>query len=152
MTDMAEIIEGFAARQAERRTKREATLDRLKQVTIAVLRAAKIATVEITFDGYGDSGTIEDITCIAMDGGVTDCPQRQVELTLEEADNGWAAAAMSLSEALEDVGYIALELHHPGWEINEGSSGALEIDVAKGAFTLECRTRFIDYDEQVTEI
>ena len=152
MTDMTSMIADFASRQEDRREKRKIKLDHLKTVTLAALHAAKIANVEIVFDGYGYSGSIDDITCYDADASVVDCPEVHVAAPGGGESDTAAPNTIPLSEALEDIGYIALELYHPGWEINEGSAGALEIDVAQGSFTLECRTRFIDYDEQVTEI
>ena len=64
MTDMTSMIADFASRQEERHEKRKLKLDHLKAVTLAALRTAEIASVEITFDGYGDSGSIDDITCL----------------------------------------------------------------------------------------
>ena len=152
MTDMTSMIADFASRQEERHEKRKLKLDHLKAVTLAALRTAEITSVEITFDGYGDSGSIDDITCLSADASVADCPDVQVAAPDGGESETEPSRTIALSGALEDIGYIALELHHPGWEINEGSAGALEIDVAAGTFILECRTRFIDYDEQVTKI
>lgn len=152
MTDMTSMLADFASRQEERHKRHKLKLDHLKAVTLAALRTAEIASVEITFDGYGDSGSIDDITCPSADASVSDCPEVQVTAPDGGESETEPSRTIPLSDALEEIGYIALELHHPGWEINEGSAGALEIDVAAGTFVLECRTRFIDYDEQLTEI
>jgi hypothetical protein len=46
--------------------------------------------------------------------------------------------AQSLGQALEQLTYLALERHHPGWEINDGACGELVIDVAEATFVLDC--------------
>ena len=143
MTDMTSMIADFASRQEERHEKRKLKLDHLKAVTLAALRTAEIASVEITFDGYGDSGSIDDITCLSADASIADCPEVQVAAPDGGESETEPPRTIPLSDALEEIGCIALELHHPGWEINEGSAGALEIDVAAGTFILECGTRFI---------
>jgi hypothetical protein len=145
MTDMTCITRDFASRQQERRTERLKELERLKSLSIPILRAAGITAVEVHFDGYGDSGAIEVVDYLSADGSMAECPKGEI-------DRADGESTMTLSEALDDLAYIALELHHPGWEINEGSSGALEIDVTKSTFILECRTRFIDYDVHSDEI
>ena len=58
--------------------------------------------------------------------------------------------SMPLSEALETVAYDALEVHHPGWEINEGAYGLFRIEVEEGTMALCCSLRATEYFE--TEI
>lgn len=152
MTDMALMIEDFATRKESRRTRCSNKLACLKCTTIPALHAAGIATVEITFDGYGDSGAVEGIDCRDADGTLVECPDVEIAKADDEAGGNAGPSVTALSATLEDLAYLALELHHPGWEINEGSSGSLEIDVEKNAFTLECRTRFIDYNQHTTDI
>ena len=71
--------------------------------------------------------------------------------------DGDAAAAAeakqeTLNGALESLGYLALERHHPGWEINDGASGALMIDVGTATFTLECSLRYTGSEDHSTEL
>jgi len=71
--------------------------------------------------------------------------------------DGNAAAAgeakqETLNGALESLGYLALERHHPGWEINDGASGSLTIDVAEASFILECSLRYTGYEDHSTEL
>ena len=58
----------------------------------------------------------------------------------------------SLNGGVEDLAYAALELHHPGWEINDGAGGALEIDVTAETFMLDCKLRYTAYDDHYTEL
>ena len=57
-----------------------------------------------------------------------------------------------MKQALEDLAYAALELHHSGWEINDGAGGALEIDVTAETFMLDCKLRYTAYDDHYTEL
>jgi len=153
MTELAITIHGFAAQMQTRKMQARTKLDLLKTAVILSLRAAGIATVEITFDGYGDSGSIEEINCLDSSNGVTDCPSAELTFSGEQDGNGPAPVQpTSLHEALESIGYLALELHHPGWENNEGATGSLEIDASKASFVLECQLRYVDYDEHQTGI
>ena len=53
---------------------------------------------------------------------------------------------------LEQLTYLALERHHPGWEINDGACGELAIDVAEATFVLDCSLRFTATDDHSTEL
>ena len=55
-------------------------------------------------------------------------------------------------QALEQLTYLALERHHPGWEINDGACGELVIDVAEATVVLDCSLRFTSTDDHSTEL
>jgi hypothetical protein len=116
----------------------------MKAVLLPQLAAHGILTVEIRFDGYGDSGAIEETSFFGADGKVMECPD--IEVTCEGKD------AVKLASLLEDFAYEALERHHGGWEINEGAFGELLIDVADASFQLDCNLRFISHDSHSTEL
>jgi hypothetical protein len=153
MTDIQAAMVDFAARQAERAAQADTRLQHLKHALIPQLQQAGIASVEIRFDGYGDSGAIEEIECRDAAGQVLACPEMFVAI----APDGDAAAAgeakqETLNGALESLGYLGLERHHPGWEINDGASGALMIDVGAATFMLECSQRYTGYEDHSTEL
>ena len=58
----------------------------------------------------------------------------------------------SLNSALEQLTYLALERHHPGWEINDGACGELIIDVATPSFVLDCQLRYTATDDHSTDL
>ena len=68
--------------------------------------------VEISYDGSGDSGWIQD------------------QVDSEKGSKG-------LTPQLEDIAYEALEMFHAGWEINEGSSGSMIFNFENQTFTIE---------------
>ena len=57
------------------------------------------------------------------------------------------AEVKPICEALTDLAYEALEVHHHGWEINEGAFGTFRIDVAENTMTLCCNVRTAEYFE-----
>jgi len=114
-----------------------------------------IEKIEVTFDGCGDSGQIDSITCISEDGSDVDLkaikvgkvkfiigrqynPDGTVEPVTEIRES-------NLEEVIEHICYNTLETSHDGWEINEGSFGTFTIDVATGKINLE-------YNERVTSV
>lgn len=153
MTDHQAVLADFASRQAERAACVDAELQHLKRAVITPLRQAGIARVEIRFDGYGDSGAIEEIGCLDAAGEAFACPEIAVDIaSCDGSDEPGECRQELLRAALESLGYLALERHHPGWEINDGASGELVIDVAAASFMLECSLRYTGYEDHSTEL
>ena len=153
MIDIEAVMADFAVRQAERQTQVVEEIQQLKTVILPRLQEAGIARVEIRFDGCGDSGAIEECVCLDAAGAAIPCP----DVTLQEgethtADGAGSEQLPSLGQALEQLTYLALERHHPGWEINDGASGELVIDVAEATFVLDCSLRLTATDDHSTEL
>jgi hypothetical protein len=137
MTDIDEILARAAKEQAER----EARLPRNKQALFAVLRAAGVTHVTVDFDGYGDSGQIEDIAFRNADTN-NSVPAGEVVLEADSYGEPPTPKIFDVRSAIELLVYELLEDDHGGWELNEGSFGTFTFDVAEGAITL-------DYNERV---
>ena len=150
MTDHQAALDDFASRQAERAARAEAELQHLKRAIIPPLRAAGIDSVEVRFDGYGDSGAIEDYTFFGASGEAVPCPEAAVDAFLQGAEGLVESKPVPLQAALESLGYLALERHHPGWENNDGGCGELVIDVAQASFVLDCSLRYTAYEDHST--
>lgn len=153
MIDIEAVMADFAVRRAERQVQVAEEIQQLKAAILPRLQDAGIARVEIRFDGCGDSGAVEECACLDAAGAAIACPN--VTIVEEEAVNshGDASAELqSLGQALEQLTYLALERHHPGWEINDGACGELVIDVAEATFVLDCSLRFIATDAHSTEL
>ena len=153
MIDIDAVMADFAVRQAERQTQVVEEIQQLKTVIIPRLQEAGIVRVEIRFDGCGDSGAVEECVCLDSTGAPMPCPD--VTLLEDEAGNSdgdGSAELHSLGQALEQLTYLALERHHPGWEINDGACGELVIEVAEETFVLDCSLRFTATDDHSTEL
>lgn len=153
MIDIEAVMADFAVRQAERQTQVVEEIQQIKTVILPRLQEAGIARVEIRFDGCGDSGAVEECVCFDAAGAAIPCP----DVTLQEgeahtADGAGSEQLPSLGQALEQLTYLALERHHPGWEINDGACGELVIDVAEATFVLDCSLRFTATDDHSTEL
>ena len=144
MTQATLVPFEYDAWEAANRSRTLARIARLKPAVLASLRALGVRRAEVQFDGCGDDGSIEDILCHGAEGAVTLALETILISVLDE--NG-VAADIKLEDALEDLATRALELNHPGWENNDGATGALEIDVADARFTLDCKLRYTAYDE-----
>ncbi|GAO55749.1 DUF6878 family protein [Novosphingobium sp. MD-1] len=153
MIDIEAVMADFAVRQAERQMQVAEEIQQLKVAILPRLQDAGIARVEIRFDGCGDSGAVEECACLDAAGAGIPCPD--VTLLKGEADSvdrTGSREPQSLGQALEQLTYLALERHHPGWEINDGACGELVIDVAEATFVLDCSLRFIATDDHSTEL
>jgi hypothetical protein len=112
-----------------------------KTVVFDALDAAGIATVVVSFDGYGDSGQIERLE---VNGAVDALPAATVEI----AAAIWGKLepqrqSMSVADAIEHLIYDFLGSAHDGWEDNDGAYGEFTFEVAD-------RTINLDYNERYT--
>ena len=102
---------------------------------------ARIDTVEVTFNGYADSGQVDDAV---IDGEGADADLRLI--SIEIARVGWGNLVVvretrSVKDAIEKLVYDILQQTCRGWEINEGAYGDFVFDVAKRAITLNFNER-----------
>lgn len=153
MIDFEAVMADFAVRQAERQTQVGEDIQHLKAAIIPLFQGAEIARVEIRFDGCGDSGAVEECVCLDASGETVACPDITVEpVETNASDIAYDGDSQTLGAALERLAYLALERHHPGWEINDGACGELVIDVSEASFVLDCSLRFTATDDHSTEL
>lgn len=148
-TDFSELMKRYLAEQESRRVGNRVAFAANKAMLMPVLIAAGVATLELPFDGCGDSGMVE----APETGDPVDLAtllQTSVSYVRRADEGGVKTVEMTLGAALEDLTYEALSTFHPGWEINEGSSGRLVIDTDADEISLQCSLRMSEYHE--TEI
>jgi len=114
-----------------------------KAALFDVLAAAGIVTVTVRFDGYGDSGQIEDIEACATDT-IVELPPDRIEITEPLYDgSGLERSTPSVRDVIEKFAYDFLEETHGGWENNEGAYGDFTFDVESRTITLEYNERMM---------
>jgi hypothetical protein len=129
--------------QAALRTQLEAELFSLnKAVLLNALALAGVTQVVVTFDGYGDSGQIENVEVRAGDDDIA-MPAAEIEI----AEAVWGQSepersTVSLATAIESLAYDVLERTHCGWENNDGAYGDIIFDVAEHRITLDYNERY----------
>lgn len=122
-----------------------------KTVLFDALAAAGITKVVVHFDGYGDSGQIEDIGAYAGDAKAG-IPADTIEIARPRWGKPEAnRESCSLRDAIEALAYDALEETHGGWENNEGAFGDFTFDVATRTITLDYNERYetSDYTQHI---
>jgi hypothetical protein len=134
----------FAAKYEDYKEQlRKATLAN-KATVFDALQAAKVTSVEVEFDGVGDSGQIDGITA-DQDSSIVELPS--APLTIHQVHFGTtdpSTASLPLPEAIEALCYDCLEQVHGGWENNDGAYGTFTFDVSKRTIELEFNGRFTD--------
>jgi hypothetical protein len=115
-----------------------------KTTVFDALEAAKVTSVEVEFDGVGDSGQIDSVT-VYQDTTILELPSTPV--TFQQAMYGSSEiseASQLLREAIEALCYDYLEQEHGGWENNDGAYGTFNFSVPKRTIELEFNGRFTD--------
>ncbi len=112
-----------------------------KAALFNALAEAGVTSVDVTFDGYGDSGQIESVAVKVNDKDVA-LPAISVEIAHAE----WGSPDIvrlthSLNDAVEELAYDFLRQAHAGWENNEGAFGNFHFDVAERTITLNYNER-----------
>jgi hypothetical protein len=132
--DFMSRLRAYEARAAELYPANKANL-------LAALAAAGITRVTVSFDGYGDSGQIENLEAKAGEA-LVGLPDTVVEIaSTEYFAEEIHRRAQPLPEAIESLCYLILEAKHGGWENNEGAYGEFLFDVAQGSITLDFNYR-----------
>jgi hypothetical protein len=115
-----------------------------KATVFDALQAAKVTSMDVEFDGVGDSGQIDAITAY-QDTTTVELPS--TPLTIHQVHFGAAASStvtQPLREAIETLCYDYLGQEHDGWENNDGAYGTFIFDVSKRTIELEFNGRFSD--------
>jgi hypothetical protein len=108
------------------------------------LASVGVATLIVTFDGYGDSGQIETITATGPDGEMV-LPEIGIsyatpgDLTSDDPVN---RRQVPLTDVIETLCYDLLRSTHAGWENNDGAFGDFTFDVAARTISLDHNDRY----------
>jgi hypothetical protein len=124
---------------------------RNKAALFDALAAAGVTHVVVSFDGYGDSGQIENIEVKAGDAIVA-MPAGEAEIARVAWDQAEPERSLvCIADAIERLVYDVLEETHSGWEDNDGAYGDLTFDVAERTVTLDYNERYTasEYSQHV---
>ena len=114
-----------------------------KAALFDALADAGITSVVVTFDGYGDSGQIEEIDARAGDRAI-DLPVGTIDIAIPRwGEPDPERRAIGVAEAIEMLAYDFLRSVAAGWENNDGAYGDFIFDVAERTITLEYNERLM---------
>jgi len=112
------------------------------------LRSAEISSLEVDFDGGGDSGQIGGITLLGASQDIL-LPTSTVNVLEPKRDgSGYDTTAMGFEEALEALIFALLEEIQAGWECEDGAFGEFTFDVPQRSITLDFNERVSDVHSQ----
>lgn len=125
------------------RTQLEAELFNLNKAALFdALESTGVTGITVSFDGYGDSGQIEDVQVRAGEADIA-MPCAAIELaTAVWGQPDPEISSISIATAVESLAYDVLERTHGGWENNDGAYGDIIFDVAKRTITLDYNDRY----------
>ena len=135
--------------------------DRVKYHTnllFDTLAQTKVSSIEVSFEGCGDSGQIESVDYTDANGkGIDEAYLDKVIVkgSAKTSYHQWDEKKKMLvktepregnvREIVEEICYDKLGASHGGWEINEGSYGTFLFDIAARKVTLE-------YNQRIEEV
>lgn len=149
------MTEDYMKRWEEERRKAQQDLRSTKDSLMPILNSLGIHYVVISYNGYGDSGQIEDIAVYGPgrkappdDTYDDDC---RIEIpdavvTLPEA------TGQKLKQFLDDYGWRLAYDTNPGFENNEGGQGTILIDVDERRITIEHGNNYVEVHTSTHEI
>lgn len=110
-----------------------------KDILFDILASRKVEKFQVSFDGNGDSGQVEDIDledyiCDLKVDGVSDDGVSDVE-----------SEKITVRDLVENVCYDTLEHTWGGWEIDSGSYGTFTFDVKN-------RKVHLDFNERIEDV
>jgi hypothetical protein len=122
------------------------------------LAQTKVSSIEVSFEGCGDSGQIESVDYTDANGkgideaylnktivkGSATTAYMQYSEKTKQLEQGKSKEG-TVREIIEEICYDKLGASHGGWELNEGSYGTFHFDVAGRKVTLE-------YNERIEEV
>lgn len=146
MTVSSNLVPGIVELERHRTALAAEALAHNKQVLFDQLVRLGIHTVTVRFDGYGDSGQIEEIEAVdAASKPVSMLPPTSLPIKTALADgSGFDERYCTLNDAIETMVYDWLEETHAGWEDGEGAYGSFVFTVPDRCVTLEHNVRFVD--------
>ena len=118
-----------------------------KGIVFDALAADGIAVVTIDFDGYGDSGSFEEVAAFSAENA--ELPVPTVEITIKTVVFDTARVEeerTTVRDFLEGLASDLLEETHSGWEDGEGAYGQFRFSLAERAITLEYNERYVESD------
>lgn len=140
--DIEASLSRFLTEQAEHNRRAEELRPANKAALFGALAKAGITLVTVTFDGYGDSGQVEDIAAQRGDDTAPLPPDEIAICSAAWGDPGFVVHTMPIEQAIEQLAYDFLSETHGGWENNDGAYGEFSFDVAARTITLDYNERY----------
>lgn len=125
-----------------------------KKIICEIMNSLGIDSINLEFDGSGDSGQVESVTVSPehLQDAFEEIKTKGSRVNHYWSENTWHADLVehecSASDLAMDVAYEILENKYGGWEINEGSFGTIIINAdGSGRIEYNQRVETTEYEE-----
>jgi hypothetical protein len=149
-------VEGYWARAEANRLERLALapriVDDIRRYIFPQMLAAGFAVVEVDYDGFADEGSTEGVRGFRFDGSTIDQGDNAWLIPLETDSAQWGAHQSfegTLTGVVEDIVEWLLEVHHDGYENNDGGYGIITLDIEGGTVTIAHSQRRTETDDSL---
>jgi hypothetical protein len=139
--DFADAMTRYEADRATFKAEATRLREANKAALFSILKSHSITQVVVSFDGYGDSGQVENIEATSADKIVL-LPDDDVEMTFARYGRAAESRAEPLGEAIESMAYDCLSETHCGWQDNDGAYGEFIFRVGDDSITLDYNERY----------
>lgn len=145
-TDFATAVARVEAEMQEQKRRIAEARPANKAALFDALAAAGITSVEVNFDGSGDSGQIVEVTAWASEAKAS-LPAQSIEL-VEPGKDGEPInrTTLTVADAIEILVYDVLDETQSGWPNDDGAYGDFTFDVVKRTIALDYNERHIESD------
>lgn len=127
-----------------------------RTVLVAALKMHGVASINVNFNGEGDSGALEEPEFYTVDRALVNLDEQQLEWV--ETSSSWRngewftsthTAMRSIPDIVRDVAYAALSLSRYDWYNNNGGYGSFNIDLEEmpPKITLDMHLRTVVTDD-----
>ena len=149
---VSEDYEAYDKKMEAYRQRHRALMAHNKKVLFEALKETGIKTVEVSFDGSGDEGQIEDITATGTNDETVPLPN--LPINIESAQQDYESPLRSMSDVrivIENMSYDHLNEISYGWEDGDGAYGRFIFDVAEAAIGLDFNIRYTSSEKHTYE-
>lgn len=125
-----------------------------KDILFDLMAQSGVEKINVTFNGEGDSGQIEDVFITPEVSGFLDTVLEGVKISngLRYVGSAyeicWKEGPCSLLQLLNSLCYSVLEQKYGGWENNDGGFGEFVFDGATRKANLEMNTRYTEVNTE----
>ncbi len=121
-----------------------------KAKLIAELAAHGVTQLDVTYDGEGDSGQIQEVNAYAAprddpDRALLTVPLERTPPLSYVDEDGHIHTHPHLHDFVESLAWQVIEHFHAGFENNSGGYGVISLDVRDGVLRLTHNDAIVDY-------
>lgn len=132
----------------------EGLIDLNGRILLEVLTTMGARCAVVSYSGEGDEGNINDVTVEPADLDLQVEIAMLHETAIYQQTSGWCThqdfKPMPIEEALTAFADRMIDVHHSGYENNDGGRGEVTFDCAAGTIILDHHDYYVESHQTVT--